>query len=218
MAREARFWAPTLPKKGRVGQPKLGELEEDVDGRHGVHGLSVAHGGLETHAFGGANSGFVESMAEPANHSQNFYFPGNSKVNLEEHFAFDLQAASLLGINRVGFGSDFSGDEFALGRIRMTGRSGRSGSASHVAETAGVHTTSGAFAGRVGGDTVTESRAGDDRNGTLAAATAVALSRTRGQIKGADLGQFAVLGCLRIGHDAAGIAESAGLNFLRRQS
>src|SRR5579864_8052122 len=100
---------PLKPQKGLSGAPNSsssGELKEDVDGGHRVHRLAVAQGGFETHAFGSPDSGFVKSVTQSANYAQNFHFAGNGEVYLEQDFAFDFQAASFLGVNRVWLGKN----------------------------------------------------------------------------------------------------------------
>src|ERR1700733_6426207 len=165
----------------QITSPKLlvRQRECHMNDRRRINRLSTVQRRFEPDLVGGSDSGFVQSMAQTADNA--IYMQGSvrRKTDFEQHFAFDLHIARLVGINRVRLGHDFDRRARAYG-IRL--RDLRS-TMHHLLRSESSGGNAAIHAPVAAGNAAAEICAGDGSLNSFSSARPVALSGTRGQVK-----------------------------------
>jgi hypothetical protein len=90
-----------------VSKVSIRQLEHHVYDRRRIDCLPIARGGLKMHFVCGVDGGFIQAMAQTADHTVYVQLPICAELYFEQNFAFEFQIPSLVGIKRIRLGGDF---------------------------------------------------------------------------------------------------------------
>jgi hypothetical protein len=105
-----------------VSKLSVRQLKQHVYDRSGIYGLSHAQRGLEPHLVGGPDGGFIQAVSQTANHAIHMQRPIGGEPYFKQNFTFQLQTASLIGVDRLRLEGDLHRDSgwpgIGLGELR----------------------------------------------------------------------------------------------------
>lgn len=186
--------------------------------RGAIVGLAVPARGPELYALGGRQSGIIQSISQPFDHTVDVQQTGRAENDVEQHLALNAPPPSLLRVRGPWLEYDLDRLQSRLGRsLRRSGATLRK--AVSVAKPTRHNHTIAASLRRSGlaGTDVAESRSADGAANSMSSARAIAFVGSLGQFEGTDArhGNSVAAG-IGVTGDAIGIAKASSLNLARR--
>src|ERR1700728_4407002 len=183
--------------------------------RRGIDRCSTAQRWLEPDLVRGRDGGLVQAVAQPADHAIHMQGPVRRKTYFEKHFAFELQIACVVGVDRIGLERDFY---WSAGWSGVRLRDLRSAVHDLLrSEAAGRNAAIAANVSLAAGcNAATEIRAGDRPLNPVCPTRSIPVAGTGGQVERSGRGAVQLCTLSTCAGQAIRIAKASGLHFLHR--